>query len=469
MATIQSPTNPSHIAEVDANNNLQVSTPQNPEFAGFVKVLDASGNGLNVTENNALCVSTSNVVFYDQVDGSAPNTNLWNLTTSNMAIALVNGFNVLNSGAATTAGGYAILQSNKFLPFYGTLPFLATFNAKVVNLPEANATCEIGVGSVSASSPPIDGAFFRFGPAGQIFCILNNAGSETSSAALTGTITVGNESVTMPPSVNVSHLFEIEVVENSVLFYVDDVLVSTILVPSGQAYPFNAGRQQVFARIYNGGSSPSVAPQLAIGQVIVIQEDLNQTKPWDSILAGLGRGSYQSPLSAFGQTANHANSTSPSSATLSNTAAGYATLGGRWQIAAPAGAATDYALFAFQVPAGYQMIVNAIYISTASIGAIGGLTGSLFDWALGINSSAVSLTTADGAGTWGPRRIPLGLQTFAISAPIGTMANDISRRFDTPLVVDSGRFLHVILQVPAGLATGSQIFRGDVLVNAYFE
>lgn len=469
MATIQSPTSPSRIAEVDANNNLQVSTPQNPANAGFVKVLDGNGGALNVTENNALCVSTSNVVFYDQVDGSAPNTNLWNLSTSNMAIALVNGFNVLNSGAAVTAAGYAIIQSNKFLPFYGTLPFRATFNAKVINLPEANATCEMGVGLVSANSTPTDGAFFRFGPAGQIFCILNNGGSETSSAALTGIITVGNESVTMPPSVNIAHLFEIEVVENSVRFYVDDVLVSTISVPSGQAYPFNAGRQQVFARIYNGGSSPSVAPQLAIGQVIVVQEDLNQTKPWDSILAGLGRGSYQSPVSAFGQTANHANSTSPSSATLSNTSAGYATLGGRWQFAAVAGAVTDFALFGFQVPAGYQLIINAVTISTASIGAIGGLTGSLLDWSIGINSSAVSLATADGAGTWGPRRIPLGIQTFAISAPIGSLANDISRRFDTPLVVDSGRFFHVILQVPVGLATVSQIFRGDVLVNGYFE
>lgn len=469
MATIQSPSNTSNVAEVDTNKNLQVVTPTNPANAGFVKALDADGNGLNVTENNALCVSTSNVVFYDQVDGSAPNTNLWNIVTNNMAIALVNGFNVLNSGAATTAAGYAIMQSNKFLPFYGTLPFRATFNAKVVNLPEANATCEIGVGSVATNGTPTDGAFFRFGPAGQLFCILNNGGSETSSAALGGVITVGNESVTMPPSLNIAHLFDIEVVENSVLFYVDDVLVVTLSVPSGQAYPFNAGRQQVFARIYNGGSSPSVAPQLAIGQVIVVQEDLNQTKPWDSILAGLGRGSYQSPVSAFGQTANHTNSTSPSSATLSNTSAGYAALGGRWQFAAPAGAATDYALFAFQVPAGYQMIINAVTISTASIGAIGGLTGTLIDWALGINSSAVSLATADGTGTWAPRRIPLGIQAFAISAPIGAMGIDVSRRFDTPLVVDSGRFFHIIAQIPSGLATVSQIFRGDVFVNAYFE
>lgn len=457
MAVIESPTQPTHLQEVDTYGNAQVNLPTDPTKAGNVRILDGNGDPLDVTENGALRISTSNLGFYDQVDGAATNTNLWNPIVSTMTIALVNGFNVLNSGAVTTAGAYAILQSNKFLPFYGSLPFRASFNAKVVNLPEVNATCEMGVGAVSGTSAPADGAFFRFGPAGQVFCVLNNGGSETASAALV-----------TPPTAAVVHLFEIEVVENLVFFFIDDAEAAMVPVPSGQAYPFNAGRQQVFARVYNG-TTPSLAPQLMIGQVIVVQEDLNQSKNWDSILACLGRCSYQSPVSTFGQTANHANSTNPSSASLSNTAAGYTTLGGRYQFAAVVGSATDYALFAFQVPAGYQMIINAVSISICNTGAIGGLTGTILDWGLGINSSAVSLATADGAGTWAPRRIPLGMQSFGISAAIGSMPSDISRRFDTPLVVDSGRFFHVILQIPAGLATGSQVLRGDVMVNAFFE
>lgn len=458
MAILQDPSTPGNLAKVDSSGNLFTNLPTNPALAGNVRALDGNGDALDVTENNALRVSVSNLTFWDQVDGSAPNTNLWSPIVSNMAIAVVNGFLVLNSAASVTANGYAIYQSNKFLPFYGVLPFRASFNGKVVNLPEANATAELGVGNVGTNAAPTDGAFFRWGPAGQIFCVLNNGGSETASAALS-----------VPPSQSVIHLFEIEVVENLVFFYIDDVLVSSLPVPSGQAYPFNAGRQQIFARVYNGGTAPSVAPQLMIGQVDVVQEDLNQNKPWDSILACLGRGAYQSPVSAFGQTANHANSTSPSSASLSNTAAGYTTLGGRFQFAAVAGAATDYALFGFQVPTGYQLILNSISISTANTGAIGGLTGTLLDWALGVNASAVSLATADGAGTWAPRRIPLGLQSFGISAAIGAMPPDVTRRFDTPIVVDSGRFLHVILQIPAGLATGSQILRGDVFFNGFLE
>lgn len=457
MAVIESPTQPTHLQEVDAAGNAFVNLPLDPTKAGNVRLLDGNGDALDVTENNALRVSGSNLIFYDQVDGSAPNTNLWSVLVSTMAIALGNGFNVLNSGASVVAGAYAVLQSNKFLPFYGTLPFRAAFNIKFNNLPQANATCEIGVGAVAGTSAPTDGAFFRFGPAGQVFCVLNNGGSETQSAAIT------------TPSVSVVHLLEIEVVENLVYFYIDDVQVADIIVPSGQSYPFNAGRQQVFARVYNGGTAPSTAPQLMIGQVIVVQEDLNQNKNWDSIMASLGRGAFQSPLSSFGQTSNHANSTSPVSATLANTSAGYTTLGGRWQFAAVAGSATDYALFGFQVPAGYQLLLNSVSISSVNTGVIGGLTGTLFDWSIGVNSSNVSLATADGAGTYAPRRIPIGLQSFGISAAVGQMPSDITRKFDTPLVIESGRFLHIILQIPSGLATASQIFRGDITFNGFFE
>lgn len=470
MAILESPTAPGQLAEVDAHSNLLVNLPVLSEQAGKARMLDASGDDLDVTENNALRVSLSNVIFGDQVDGSAVNTNLWNQAVANMTIAVVNGFITLNSAAIVTASSYAILSSIKYCPLYGILPLRVTINAKVTNIPEANATVELGIGAVSGTSAPTDGAFFRWGPAGQLFCVINNGGSESASAALTAPISDDDgDSVNLPPTQNVIHLFEIEIVEDLVIFYIDDIAVATLNVPSGQNYPFNAGRQQIFSRVYTAGSAAAAAPQISIGQVNVVQQDLNKIKPWQHVLVSLGKGAYQSPVTAFGQTMNKANSSAPASATLSNTAAGYTTLGGQFQFVAQAGAATDYALFAFQVPAGYQLYINDISISCMNTGAIGGLTGTILEWSLGVNSSAVSLATADGAGTWAPRRIPLGMQSFAITAAIGVTASDINRRLDTPLVIDSGRYFHVILQVPAGLATGSQVFRGVVFLNGYFE
>lgn len=458
----------------DANGNLLTTFPQENDSAGKVKILSAGGKEITTTENGFLRSSTPNLIFYDQVDGNAVNTNKWNpYSVSGMTIVQSSGYIILNAGAVITANAYAILTSLKYIPLYGTLPLVVDFNAKVLNVPESNATIELGIGAATTNTAPTDGAFFRWAASGAFYCVINSGGNETSSVNLSGqTFTAPNgvDTITMPPSTTEVEVYTIETVEDKVLFYVGDILVATIGVPIGQSYPFNSGRQTLFARVYNGGSSPSLAPQISIGQVVVSQEDITQNKDWFDLLSSLGLGAYQSPVTPFAQTPNHANSTSPVSATLSNTAAGYATLGGRFQFAAVAGAATDYALFAFQNTSGYQLYIKNIAISMVNTGAIGSaITPTIMDWGIGVNGSGVSLATVDGTNTWAARRVPLGMQAFGVSSIIGSMPPDLIRRFDYPLVVDSGRYIHIILQIFSGAATASQIFRGDVVINAINE
>jgi hypothetical protein len=61
------------------------------------------------------------------------------------------------------------------------------------------------------------------------------------------------------------------------------------------------------------------------------------------------------------------------------------------------------------------------------------------------------------------------VQSWIVAAGIGAPVECIKRKFGVPLVVDGGRFFHVIVQVPIGTATASQVIRGDVFVNCYFE
>lgn len=457
MAIIEDPITGATL-NINVNREAQVNLPALAANAGFAKLLDSLGAEINTTENGALNTSTDSLLFFEQVDGAAVNTNTWAQSVSGMTIAQTGGYIKLNSGSALTAGAYAILSSVKNVPLYGHLPMRVTFNNMVPLLAQSNLTMEFGIGSVATNAAPTDGAFFRWSPSGNLYAVINNAGVETLSPALSAV------------STSEAEIFDVVVVEDLVQFFVGDELVATVEVPPGQAYPTSSGRLPIFARVYNSGSSPAAAPQVFIGQIVVVQEALNQTREWREALSILGRGAYQSPVTPFGQTANHANSTSPTSASLSNTAAGYTTLGGRYQFAAVAGAVTDFALFAYQVPAGYQLIVTGVTISCSSIGALGSaVTPTLLDWGLGVNSSAVSLATADGAGTWAPRRIPLGVQSFGLTVAIGALAGDITRSFDPPLVIDSGRFLHVIMQLPIGAATASQIFRGNVFVHGFHE
>lgn len=457
MAIIEDPITNAKLT-INTDGSASVNLPSLAASAGFAKLLDSLGREISTTENGALNTSTDSLLFYEQVDGNAIDLRKWNQSISGMTITQGSGYQTLNAGAATTAGAYAILSSIQYIPLYGHLPLRLTFNLRTPVIAQANMTVEFGIGSVATNAAPTDGAYIRLSPSGNYYCAINNGGVETLSAPLTAFTTAEAE------------IFDIVIVEDLVQFYSGDELLAEVEVPPGQSYPTASGRLPIFLRVYNAGSAPAVAPQLLLGQIVCVQEALNQTREWRECLAILGGAAYQSPVTPFAQTANHANSTSPSSATLSNTAAGYTTLGGRYQFAAVASAATDFALFAYQVPAGYRLIITGVTISCAATGAIGSaVTPTLLDWGLGINSSAVSLATADGAGTWAPRRIPLGVQAFALSATIAQLANDIVRTFDPPLVVDSLRYFHGIVQVPLGAATASQLFRGNFFIQGFYE
>ena len=177
---------------------------------------------------------------------------------------------------------------------------------------------------------------------------------------------------------------------------------------------------------------------------------------------------FRAPRPAEGaQTANHANSTNPTSATLSNTAAGYTTLGGRWQFVPVSGAATDYALFGYQVPTTHRLIVHGVAISSV-VQVTLGAAGAELDWSLGIDSTAVSLATSDSDPAYGPRRLPLGTQAFVATAAAGAQGNEIVRQFGAPVIVKPNRFLHVILNIPVMTVT-TGLMRGTVMIDGWFE
>ena len=86
--------------------------------------------------------------------------------------------------------------------------------------------------------------------------------------------------------------------------------------------------------------------------------------------------------------------------------------------------------------------------------ALGWLTPASFTALIAGGLASLALATA-------PRKVAAG---------IGRCAPDIVANFnDAPLTVESGRFVHVTLQVPIGTATASQVIRGDVQIYGYFE
>ena len=180
------------------------------------------------------------------------------------------------------------------------------------------------------------------------------------------------------------------------------------------------------------------------------------------------------------QLANSTNSTAPAISSLSNTTPTYAAtiLGGQFYFNSAASSESDYALFAYLNPAGTAAIpgknlyITGIRIETVNSGATIATTSTLMQWGVGVGCTAASLNTGDsnGSGTRGPRRIPIGVQSFAVGTPSGGAPDrPIDVKFHSPLMVEQGTYFHVILKMPIATATAGQAFRGMCMINGYFE
>lgn len=459
--------NSSTLVDVDSAGNLQVVS--RGLDGGALAIVDKNGNFLEFADDGRVDVSRDTPLFRDTFVGSAvASNNRWLQSLTTMTATVGSGAITLNAGAITTLSTYANLTTvQKYRGFAdGALYFHA--RARPINLPVTNATAELGLGNALTNAAPTDGAFFRWNASGGFECVVTRSSTETSSSMTA-------------PTASVYSIFSIKVQADIVICSYETPSTGasvsvTITIDSGAPSAFGESPGGLM-RVYTGGVAPALAPQLSVG-IFEISMKIQDMAGRDNI-RDPGQGLMAAYLPTTGaQTANNTNSVSPTSATLSNTAAGYATLGGRYQFAAVAGAATDYALFGIQTPTSFRLVVTRISISTCLEGAAIATTATRLDWSAGVGSTAVSLATTDATGaapTSAPRRFSLGSQGFPLVAPrgpaqIGDCADTVYADFTgAPLIVESGRFFHIILQMPVGSATASQIFRGTVTVAGRYE
>lgn len=461
---------------------LRSNLPTDTSIAGFAGMLSEVDAGtiygsrvvrqVEASEDYRLRVGVDSLLLQDTFNSTALSSNLWTNTATTFVTAVANELLSLNSTHLTTVNAVNRVQSYRTIPILGTFQtyvefifFYTTTSPTLV----ANVVADLGVGIATGTADPTDGAILRFTSSGTIEArVFFNSNALTPVSIPTDTIPVNTR----------THLV-IALGHDNVYFFINDVLVA-IVPPSGASFglPTASQAMPVLIRQYNGAVAPSVAVNLQVSQVNATFGDINNTRPWTMQLAGNGQIALQSLVPATaGSTANYANSAAPTSATLSNTAAGYTTLGGQWQFAAVAGAETDYALFAFQVPAAAvnitarTLFVTRVRISSFNTVVAVATTATVMQWSVGVGATAVSLATANAAATKAPRIITLGVQSFPVGAAVGAKPSDgdIDVAFDPPLPVEAGNFFHVILKMPIGTATATEIFRGTVLVNGVFE
>lgn len=420
-------------------------------------------------EDYRLRVSTDSLLFQETFAGSALNSAQWSSTVTTFATAVSGSYLKLNSGASAAASGVARVQSYRTFSLEHAFGLYIEFPLQVVaaSLGIANTTFEGGWFIASGTTEPTDGVYIRCNSAGVWQLVSKYNGTESASSSI-------NVSGLLAANADAECVLVINTIEAEL--WVDNQLVAVVNRAAAVPSLTLSTSLPITFRVYNGAVAPASATQIWIGPVVVSKG--GAINPVDAQTASslMGWGAYQGQSGGtMGYTANSANSAAPTSATLSNTAASYTTLGGQFQFAALAGAETDYALFAYQVPAiaagsfNRNLVIRGVRIDTMNTGATVATTPTAMAWQIGVGATAVTLATvADTATAKQARRIPIGVQSFVVGALAGAAAEAIDLKFSSPLVVEPGGYVHVILKQFAGTATASQIVRGVVYIDAQY-
>lgn len=408
----------------------------------------------------------------ENFEGATVNVQKWTPANTTFAPtqATLTGYN-FNPTSLTTASAVSILQSQRLLTKLPRVPL--QLKSRIRHSMVAGSVADFGFGVPTTTTLIVpNGTMFRMTSSGIIKGVVTFNSVETAIGDIISTVSSNGNTVGAALNMSAAYytsgyfVYDIVVDDDNAVFTIQDTLTGEVIgklsltVPKDQLKMWGATSLPVYHRVFNS-VAPTTGPVFICTELQALSLDWRLTPDMPQIAASLGLSSGRNPFTGA-QLENHTNSTAPVSATLSNTAAGYTTLGGKFQFAAVAGAVTDYALFGFQVPAGSRFICEGITINTRNTVVAVATTATTLEWAMGFNSSAVSLATANII------RKQVGTQVFAIGAAAEAVAPTIDVTFTTPEVVESGRFLHVILTIPVGTATATEIFRGQVMIKGRF-
>ena len=463
-------------AEVDANHNLKTTGPLTNDQAGFAAMLAENDAGSvtgsryvrepEVSADFRLRTAQDNMLFADVFAGSAFNTTMWTQVLSTMTATVASNFAQLNAGASTASGAVARVQTWRSFPIFKTFTTYAEMEVQFTQTPQTNNVCEWGMFYSSGTTAPTDGAFFRLTSAGTFICVLNYGGTETVSSTLNFSTLIG---------VNLVHQFLIYFGSDEIRFWIDNILVATISTPDGQGSSLASMNVPLAFRNYNSGVTSS-AQIMKVGNVAVAFGDQAMSKPWPHVLAGSGQIAAQGQTGGtLGTTALYTNSLAAGAgAAMTNTTAALGSgLGGQFAALPTLAAGTDGIVSSYQVPVGTaslpgkSLYLTGIRIQSAVTTVLAG-GPVLYAYSLAFGHTAVSLATTESATTKAPRRIPLGYETLAATAAVGTIGAGVFMQFATPVVVQPGEFIQVVAK-NLGVVTTTGVVTFNITVDGYME
>jgi hypothetical protein len=479
-----------NVVEVNASNELKV-TGGSATFAnaGYNVNLYENSDGTytsgttyrespSVSADKRLQVGMDTPLFDYTFNATSQNTSIWKHVFVTQTMTQSGGFLNINAASSGVTTTHCYLQTWATYGLRGGGGMHVSFSGNTSLAVPANQILEVGLFFGVANAVPADGVFLRWTSAGLYGVLLYN-GAETATSVFSG----------FTPSVGVNYTFAINVFENEVEFWVaaqgqDLKLLGELSVPAGNGQPFLTTALPFCISNRNSGTvtSPTV---FKVSDVHVSYRDLNYNMPIAYQQAGLGlMGSQGQDGGTQGTTALFPNATAATTVTgaaLSQTVALATGLGGQIGITA-AVAGIDGLVTNFGVPAGTvnqtprRLVITGMRVSSVNIGAAVATTPTTLSWSLAYGATGGTIPSLAQAETgsfvtatakaW--RRIPIGMQSWIVTAGIGAMANDIDVKFNCPIVVNPGEWVGACTKFIQGTATASQVIFCNVMFDSYW-
>ena len=194
---------------------------------------------------------------------------------------------------------------------------------------------------------------------------------------------------------------------------------------------------------------------MRVSDVTISQIDIQTTKDGGVARALAGKSGFVGQNGhPQGKTTLWTNNTAPTAVALTNTTAAFTGLGGIAAVLPTLAAASDGIVFSYQNPvptinlAGRNLVIRGIKVQGAvSVILAGGPV--IYAYAVAFGHTAVSLATAETASfanntTHAPRIVPLGIETYAATAAVGTLGAGATLQLANPIVVRPGEFVAIV-------------------------
>ena len=466
MANIHGGNDSAGIANVDEGFNLKVTLPKVLSESGYDRPVSEVDVGLitgeakllagEVSEDYRFRVELDTVLGQEVFNNTAQNTGVSSALNTTMTLGYTGGALQTNASNITTINTGVLYQSRQVFPIFSATETYCYVKLKWTGTwVVTNTTIDVGLFSAGVANPyaPTDGVFLRTNNTG-----LRGVSSVNGTEQTTSTFKTSFGGADFSPTLGKVYDFIITSSSRKIVFWLDlqdgnsFQIVGEINLSASTRRPIYGGSIPFSVRHSIGGTAASGVINLQVVEYLVSSGGFANTRSEQVTAAILTGGQQGQQGHTQGSTALFTNSLAAGAgAAMTNTTAALGVgLGGQFSALPTLAVPTTGIVCSYQNPVpttiitGKQLVITGVKIeSVVTTVLAGNATPVIYALGIAYGHTAVSLATAEAASTKAPRTIPLGIQTFAAAAAVGTVGQVVNVKFDRMIPVYPGEFVAV--------------------------